>query len=307
MNLKKPEFWLNKNIISLVLLPLTIVTFLINLFKKFSYKRKFKIKSICIGNIYVGGTGKTTLAILVNQILKKRFKTVFIKKKYNNQKDEIKLLEKNGSVISKKSRLLSLKLAEKQNYEVALLDDGLQQKNINYSLKIVCFNSSEFIGNGYLLPAGPLRENITELKNYDCVFLNGEIKSSKIKKKIKSINKNIEIFQGIYDPQNLKSFNRNKNFLMFCGIGNPNEFENTLLKYKFKLKKKFIFGDHYGFNDKEIFSIKEIAKQNKLSIITTEKDFLRLSSKQKKGIKFLKIKLKIKNLKKLNKILFNIK
>ena len=307
MNLKKPEFWLNKNIISLVLLPLTIVTFLINLFKKFSYKRKFKIKSICIGNIYVGGTGKTTLAILVNQILKKRFKTVFIKKKYNNQKDEIKLLEKNGSVISKKSRLLSLKLAEKQNYEVALLDDGLQQKNINYSLKIVCFNSSEFIGNGYLLPAGPLRENITELKNYDCVFLNGEIKSSKIKKKIKSINKNIEIFQGIYDPQNLKSFNRNKNFLMFCGIGNPKEFENTLLKYKFKIKKKFIFADHHKFYDEEILSIKEIAKKNKLSIITTEKDFLRLSSKQKKGIKFIKIKLKIKNLNKFKKILFNIK
>ena len=101
------------------------------------------------------------------------------------------------------------------------MDDGLQQKNINYSLKIVCFNSSEFIGNGYLLPAGPLRENITELKNYDCVFLNGKTKSSKIKKKIKSINKDIEIFQGSYDPLNLKTFNRNKNFLMFCVIGNP--------------------------------------------------------------------------------------
>ena len=294
MNLKKPEFWLNKNIISLVLLPLTIVTFLINLFKKFSYKRKFKIKSICIGNIYVGGTGKTTLAILVNQILKKRFKTVFIKKKYNNQKDEIKLLEKNGSVISKKSRLLSLKLAEKQNYEVALLDDGLQQKNINYSLKIVCFNSSEFIGNGYLLPAGPLRENITELKNYDCVFLNGETKSSKIKKKIKSINKNIEIFQGIYDPQNLKSFNRNKNFLMFCGIGNPNEFENTLLKYKFKLKKKFIFADHHKFSNEEIISLKKIAQKNKLEIITTEKDYLRLNLNQKKKYKIFENKFKSK-------------
>ena len=94
---------------------------------------------------------------------------------------------------------------------------------------------------------------------------------------------------------------------MFCGIGNPKEFKNTLLKYKFKIKKKFIFADHYRFNDKEIFSIKEIAKQNKLSIITTEKDFLRLSPKQKRGIKFLKIKLEIKNLKKLNKILFNIK
>jgi len=81
MNLKKPEFWLNKNFTSLILLPLTIVTYLVNFFKKFSYKRKFKIKSICIGNIYVGGTGKTSLTILINQILKKKFKTVFIKKK----------------------------------------------------------------------------------------------------------------------------------------------------------------------------------------------------------------------------------
>ena len=307
MNLKKPEFWHKKNFISLVLIPLTIITYLINSFKKFSNKKNFKIKSICIGNIYVGGTGKTTLTILVNQILKKKFKTVFIKKKYNNQRDELNLLKKNGSVITKKNRILSLKLAEKKNYEVALLDDGLQQKNINYNLKIVCFNSSEFIGNGYLLPAGPLRENVAELKNYDYVFLNGETKSSKIKKKIKSINKDIEIFQGSYDPLNLKTFDRKKNFLMFCGIGNPQEFENTLLKYRFKIKKKFIFSDHHKFYDKEIFSLKEIAKKNKLSIITTEKDFLRLSSKQKKGIKFLKIKLKIKNLNKFKKILFNIK
>ena len=307
MNLKKPDFWLKKSFTSLILLPLTIITHSINVAKKFCNIKKFKIKTVCIGNIYVGGTGKTTLTILIKEILKKKFKTVFIKKKYNNQKDEIKLLQKNGPLISKKNRLLSLKLAENQNYEVALLDDGLQQKNIDYNLKIVCFNSSEFIGNGYLLPAGPLRENITELKNYDCVFLNGENKSSKIKKKIKSINKDIEIFEGSYDPLNLKTFNRNKNFLMFCGIGNPREFENTLLKYKFKIKKKFIFADHHKFYDEEIFSIKEIAKKNKLSIITTEKDFLRLSSKQKKGIKFLKIKLKIKNLNKFKKILFNIK
>ena len=182
MNLKKPEFWLKKNFTSYVLLPLTIITYLINFFKKYSYKKKFRIKSICIGNIYVGGTGKTTLAILINQILKKKFKTVFIKKKYNNQRDEVNLLLKNGSVISKKNRLLSLKLAERKNYELALLDDGLQQKNIDYNLKIVCFNSSEFVGNGYLLPAGPLRENIAELKNYDYVFLNGEIKSSKVRR-----------------------------------------------------------------------------------------------------------------------------
>jgi tetraacyldisaccharide 4'-kinase len=187
-----------------------------------------------------------------------------------------------------------------------LLDDGLQQKNIKYDLKIVCFNSSDFIGNGFVLPAGPLRESINVLRDYDIVFLNGEMKSSKAYKKIKSISKNLEIFEGKYNPQNLKSINRNKNYLMFCGIGNPLEFENTLLKYKFRVKKKIIFADHYHYSDKEIFSIKEIAKKNKLSIITTEKDYFRLSLKQKKEINFLKVKLKIKNLNRLKKILFDI-
>ena len=306
MNLKKPNFWLKKNILTIFLLPLTIITNTINFIKKFSIKKKFKIKTICIGNIYVGGTGKTTLTILINQILKKKFKTVIIKKNYIDQNDEINLLKKSGYVISKDKRSLSLKLAEKKNYEVALLDDGLQQKNIDYNLKIVCFNSSEFIGNGFVFPAGPLRENINELKNYDIIFLNGEIKSSKVYRKLKSINKNLEIFEGKYSPLNLKDLNRNKKYIMFCGIGNPAEFENTLLKYKFKIKKQFIFADHYRFTDKEIISIKKIAKKNKLSIITTEKDFLRLNSKQRKGINFLKINLKIKNLNKFKKILFNI-
>ena len=305
MNLKKPEFWLKKNLISLVLLPLTIITYLINSFKKFSNKKVFKIKSICIGNIYVGGTGKTTLTILVNQILKEKFKTVFIKKKYNNQKDEINLLKKNGSIISKKNRILSLKLAEKKKYEVALLDDGLQQKNINYSLKIVCFNSSEFIGNGYLLPAGPLRENITELKNYDCVFLNGETKSSKIKKKIKSINKDIEIFQGSYDPLNLKTFNRNKNFLMFCGIGNPREFENLLSKNKIKFNQSLRFADHHQYSKKEILNIKDIAKRKNLGIITTEKDYMRIPNKLKKNIDVALVEIKIANEKSFVKFALN--
>ena len=306
MNLKKPDFWLKKNILTIFLLPLTIITHTFNFFKKFSIKKKFKVKTVCIGNIYVGGTGKTTLTILIQQILSKKFKTVIIKKNYFNQNDELNLLKKIGHVISKDKRSLSLKIAEKKNYEVALLDDGLQQKNIEYNLKIVCFNTSDFIGNGFVFPAGPLRESIDELINYDIVFLNGEVKSSKAKKKLKLINKNLEIFEGKYNPLNLKNLNRNKNYIMFCGIGNPEEFENTLFKYKFKIKKKLIFSDHYKFSDKDINSIKKLAKMKKLSIITTEKDFSRLNSKQRKGINFLKVKLKIKNLNKLKKILLNI-
>jgi len=305
MNFSKPNFWETKNIISLFFLPLSIITYIVNYFKNIFPKKKLKIKTICVGNIYIGGTGKTSLSIEINKIFKNKFKTVFIKKKYSDQKDEINLLEKFGKIITNKNRLKALHIAEKKKFEVAILDDGLQQKNINYNIKIVCFNTFDGIGNGFLLPAGPLRESLKEIKNYDLVFLNGEKNNLKLFNKIKKINKKINIFKTNYCPINLKTFNRNKNYIMFCGIGNPQDFENTLLKYKFKIRKKIIYPDHYKIPNKEIKNIKKIAKKEKLTIITTEKDFLRLDNIQKKGIQCLRIKLKIKNLNKLKKILFN--
>ena len=99
MRLIKPKFWETKNFISLTLYPLSIITFLINISKKFLIKKNFKIKTICIGNIFVGGTGKTSLAIEINDLLRKKFKTVFIKKNYKNHSDEINLLNNRGKII----------------------------------------------------------------------------------------------------------------------------------------------------------------------------------------------------------------
>ena len=81
-------------------------------------------------------------------------------------------------------------------------------------------------------------------------------------------------------------------------MGNPEEFERTLKKNNFKIKEKFIFPDHYNFSNFQINNIKKIAKNKRLEIITTEKDYLRLNNNNKKNIKFLKIELKIKNSKK---------
>ena len=100
MKLIKPKFWDTKNFISFILYPLSAITYLINITKKLSNKEKFEIKTICIGNIFVGGTGKTSLAIEINQLLRKKFKTVFIKKNYENQLDEINLLSNTGKIIS---------------------------------------------------------------------------------------------------------------------------------------------------------------------------------------------------------------
>ena len=305
MKLIKPKFWETKNFISLILYPFSAITFLINSIKKFSIKKTFEIKTICIGNIFIGGTGKTSLAIEINELLRKKFRTVFIKKNYENQMDEMNLLKNRGKIISSSKRENALSAASKKKYQVAILDDGLQQKNINYDLKIACFNSKYALGNEYMLPAGPLRENLNVIKNYDLIFLSGEKKNKKLLLKLKSINKNLQIFEGKYKPLNLKKFNLRKKYLMFCGIGNPHEFEQTLVKYKFNISKKIIFPDHHKFSNVDLKKLKYNASRDNLTLVTTEKDFFRLDKAQRKNIKFLKIKLEIKDKEKLKKILIS--
>ena len=303
MQIRKPLFWNEKNIISFLLYPLTLITFIINFVKKFSNKKKYNLKTICVGNIYIGGTGKTPLTIEINKILKKKFKTIFIKKKYFNQLDEQNILKSNGKLICYNDRNLCLEVAKSKKYNLAILDDGLQDKSISYDISIVCFNSSSGIGNGFLLPAGPLRENISILNSYDAIFLNGENKNKKLYSNLKKICPKTKVYNANYYPLNIKKFNLKKNFLVFCGIGNPDEFLKTLKKYKFKIKEKFIFPDHFNFSNEQINKIKQVAKIKKLDIITTEKDYLRLNKKNRKDIKFLKVILKIQDVQNFSKFL----
>ena len=305
MKFKKPLFWNSKNIISILLYPLSLIVLIINELKELKSKKKFLIKTICVGNTYLGGTGKTSLVIKIQSLVNKKFKTVFIKKDYTNQLDEINLLRTKGELINKDSREEALYLASKKKYELAILDDGLQQKNIDYDLKIICFNAEDGFGNNYLLPAGPLRESINKIRNYDIAFINGEKKNSELFLKLKSINKNLKIFESKYKPSNLKEFNLKKKYLMFCGIGNPHEFEKTLVKNKFMIKEKIIYPDHYKIPDKILNQLKLKAKNENLSLVTTEKDFFRLNKSQRKNIKFLKISLEIKNIKKFKNLLIS--
>ena len=299
---RKPLFWRNINLISLSLIPISIITLIVNFFKNFFLKKNYKIKTICVGNIYVGGTGKTSLCIEINNILNKKFRTVFIKKKYSDQYDEKQLLTSQGDFLSHTDRKISLIKAENsKKFNLAILDDGLQQKTIKYDISIACFNSSYGIGNGLLLPAGPLREKLSTLENYSAIFLNGEKNNKKLFSMLKKYNN--YIFSSNYLATNIKKLDRKKKYLYFCGIGNPEEFEYTLKKYNFKIAKKFVYPDHHNFENKEIDEIKRVAFSEKLKIITTEKDYKRLSIRNKKNIEHLKIKLNINNLSKFRKFL----
>ena len=177
MKFKKPKFWDYKkpNIISYLLLPISVLVKIAKFIKNVTIKKKKfeSIKTICIGNIYLGGTGKTSLSLKINKILKDKIKSCFVKKYYSNQIDEQKILEKNGKLFKSKNRSESIKQAINEGFKVAIFDDGLQDPSINYDYNIVCFNIKNWIGNGQTIPSGPLRENIRNLKKYKNVFLNG--------------------------------------------------------------------------------------------------------------------------------------
>ena len=306
MKLIKPKFW-DKNYLtfqSLLLYPLTFFIDLKNLITFFIKPRRYsQIKTICVGNIYLGGTGKTPLVSYLAKKLKNKFKTVIIKKNYLSHLDEKKLLEKNNKILFDKSRELSLLKAIEKRFELAIFDDGLQDKKIHYDLKIVCFNSISLAGNELRLPSGPLRERLNNLRRYDAVFISGNPISKIFLKRIKKINPKIAVFNGEYVPTNFKKFKKNCH-LTFSGIGNPIGFVNTLNEYGIKSEKNLIYPDHYEYSEKEINKIKKLANKKNLKILTTEKDFYRISPKLRKNINYLQIRIKINNLKQFNKFLF---
>ena len=175
MKFKKPKFWdLNKpNFLSKILIIFTIPIIINNFLLSFKKKQKnSKIKTICIGNIYVGGTGKTPLTMKIYNICKKlNFKAATAKKYYSDQLDERKILQKNTNLITAKNRKIIIKKAIKLKYDLLVFDDGLQDRNISYDLQCVCFDVDKWIGNGNLIPSGPLREKISSISKYDAVFL----------------------------------------------------------------------------------------------------------------------------------------
>ena len=300
MNLKKPKFWdLKKpNFYAYLLLPIAFMLKMLILVNKIKPKiNKSKIKTICIGNIYIGGTGKTSLSIRINDLLNKRkIKSCFVKKFYKNQIDEQKLLNNRGKLFLSSKRKDAINQAQNENYEIAILDDGLQDYSMDYDVSVVCFNNLNWIGNGLTIPAGPLREDIGNLKRYQNVFLNGNLENLEdIKKYILNINSKIDIYIGRYEAININEFNIQNNYLVFSGIGNHKTFISMIKGYGLNVCKDIEFPDHYSYTSNDIEQILKQANEMNYKIITTEKDYLRLEKNKIDEIKYIKTELNIIN------------
>ncbi len=308
MNLNKPKFWDKRiSITSILIFPITLIVLIIIFFKKkFSKLKFYKIPIICVGNIYIGGTGKTPISIfLAKELLSLGRNPVILKKYYKNQNDENELIKNNfKNFILCEDRDIGIRKAEKNLHDSVILDDGFQDYKIKKNLSIICFNKKQLIGNGLVLPSGPLRETLVSLKNANIVLINGD-KDRKFEEKILGINKNLDIFYSKYIPSNIEDF-KNKKLLALAGIGNPENFFDLIEEYGLKIYEKMIFPDHYVFSKNEILNIIKKAKDNKLEIIMTEKDFFKIRNFEIDNLKYLKVSLVINEKEKLINIVNNL-
>jgi len=297
MNFFKPNFW-DKNQVtffSILLFPISLITKLLFIFKRSITKTyQCSIPTICVGNIYLGGTGKTPTCIEIFSILKNlNMNPAFIRKEYDLFQDETYFQKSLGPVYQNKKRIEAVKEAAQNNADVAILDDGFQDFSIKKNLSIICFTEKQWIGNGFTIPSGPLRENLSALKKADCVIINGK-KNNDIENKIFSKNEKIKIFYSKYKPQNISSF-QNKKVIAFAGIGNPENFFDLLKDNKLNIAETIKFPDHHKYSKKDLENLLNKIKNNNFTLLTTEKDYFRISENYKKNIKCLKIKVVIEN------------
>ena len=183
-----------------------------------------------------------------------------------------------------------------QGYKVAIFDDGLQDYSIDYDIIFICFNDVNWIGNGFTIPSGPLREKFKNIEYYKNIFINGNMENlENIKNQIFEVNPKAKIFVGNYIPLNLDEFSQKEKYLVFSGIGNHQSFISMLKKNNINILKEIEYPDHYTYSDKDINNIITEAENINCKIITTEKDFYRLNDKYTNKIKFVKSVLQIQN------------
>ena len=217
----------------------------------------------------------------------------FIRKKYDSFQDEADLQKQVGPIYQNKKRIAAVKEAIQNKVNIAILDDGFQDFSINKNLSIVCFNEKQWVGNGLIIPAGPLREDLSSLKRANCVVINGK-KNTDIENKIFSKNKEIKIFYSKYVAQNINEF-QNKKVIAFAGIGNPENFFDLLKDNKLNIIETIKFPDHHKYSEKELENLLNKTKDNNFALLTTEKDYFRIPKNYKKNIKCLKIKVEVEN------------
>jgi tetraacyldisaccharide 4'-kinase len=313
---KPPSFWKNINIISIFLYPLSILYTIISKLRYILQKPEHhKSKVICIGNVAIGGSGKTPLAIALGKLLiSQKYKIAYACKNYGGSIkhptqitqyhtigqviDEALLLSKIAPTFIAANRNEAIREAS-ELADIVISDDGLQNNSFHKDLSILALPRDKNFGNNLIFPAGPLRESLKDgLKKSGLVFIMNETKTSHKLNRIvaeKHINKK-QIFQTsvIYKLCGPKR----KKYIAFCGIANPSNFFESLEIQGIQPLKEITYPDHYQYTKKDLSKLLAKAQKSNAGLITTEKDLVKFNKQQLKKISYLKqtIEIKDKNL-----------
>jgi tetraacyldisaccharide 4'-kinase len=246
---------------------------------------------ICIGNPTVGGAGKTPTAIaVVRMLLAAGEKPMFLTRGYGGRLagpvtvepahtaaqvgDEPLLLARVAPVIVAQDRVSGARLARDDGASVIVMDDGFQSPSLVKDLSILVVDNRG-IGNGYVLPAGPLRVALEpQLARASAVLIVGG-SAPAIEQPARS--RGLPVFHGILEPeQSAVAAVRDRKVLAFAGIGDPEKFFATLAAAGIDAPVRRGFGDHHRYSVAEARALLREAERGHLELLTTEKDLARL-------------------------------
>ncbi|MFC1674790.1 tetraacyldisaccharide 4'-kinase [Candidatus Omnitrophota bacterium] len=298
--LPKAVLWM----LSLIYGSLVKILAFIYLFKP----QRLKAKVVSIGNITLGGSGKTPLVEFTVRLLTGQGRKVAVLSRgykrrrqsgWESMGDEPYMLEqKLGGipVIIDKDRVRSANLAvDDYGVDTVILDDGMQQWRIKKDLEVVTIDATEPFGNGYLLPRGILREPLSALKRADIFVLtktnlNPDIQD--IKDQLRRFNRKAPIVESAHKPIDLLPIDgppeivalealKGKRATLLSGIADPDSFENLILSLGCKPVLHLRFPDHHRYSQRDINRAIADSQRNSIdTIITTQKDAVRLQGLQ---------------------------
>lgn len=299
--MKTPKYWQSNSFISKLLAPFGLIYGgLTCLRQKLKKPCKISVPVICIGNITAGGTGKTPVSISVAKMLEtEMFHPFFVTRGYggklqdvivNNKKhtardvgDEPLLLSKQAPVVVNADRAKAAQKALEQGADVIVMDDGFQNPSLYKDLSFLVFDGHYGIGNGKIIPAGPLRESLKSgIKRADAVIILGKDKHNLAQKC------GLPVFFG-HTESIQANLDSNQNVLAFAGIGHPQKFYHTLKQQGFNLVKTIDFPDHHFYTRTELDSIVAQAKELNAQIYTTGKDSVKIPPLYSQDIHVLEI------------------
>jgi tetraacyldisaccharide 4'-kinase len=258
---------------------------------------------VSVGNITVGGTGKTPLVIWLCKFLQQKevrcailtrgYKaTKNLKLKTKNYSDEPAILAEScpqAKVIVNPNRVEGADEAVNNfGAKVLIMDDGFQHRRLGRDLDIVTIDGTCPFGYGKVLPAGLLREPVAALKRADAVVLTRcdqttEVELTQLEGKLQQVNPDMIIARSIHAPVCAKSPEhkeislkelKDKKIFAYCGIANPDAFLNTIKNTEANLVGSKIYNDHHHYTDSDIVGILEEARHFKADLVlSTQKDW----------------------------------